>query len=61
MKHLYLYILLLLGGLVAQAQPFETRKKDEKVVIPLEKSPEIEYKGSPINLRIAPKKRIIPG
>ena len=38
MKHLYLYILLLLGGLVAQAQPFETRKKDEKVVIPLENS-----------------------
>ena len=39
MKYLCLYILLLLGCLAAQAQPFETRKKDEKVVIPLEKSP----------------------
>ena len=56
MKYLCLYILLLLGCLAAQAQPFETRKKDEKVVIPLEKSPELEYKGSPINLRVAPKK-----
>ena len=56
MKYLCLYISLLLGGLAAQAQPFEIQKKENKVVIPLEKSPELEYKGTPINLRVAPKK-----
>ena len=60
MKYLCLYILLLLGCLAAQAQPFETQKKDNKVVIPLEKSPELEYKGTPINLRVAPKKENNP-
>lgn len=60
MKYLCLYISLLLGGLAAQAQPFEIQKKENKVVIPLEKSPELEYKGTPINLRVAPKKEENP-
>ena len=60
MKYLCLYISLLLGGLAVQAQPFEIQKKDNKVVIPLEKSPELEYKGTPINLRVAPKKEENP-
>ena len=60
MKSLCLFITLLLSCLIANAQPFETQKKEVKVVVPLEKTPQLENKSNPINLRLPQKKEDNP-
>ena len=55
MKQCAWFLCLFLGALAAQAQPFETQRRQVPIVVPLEKAPEIQQKGSLLSLPLTSK------